>query len=73
MPTQAELLADAKAALHRLLTGAAAASFTDSNGERVEYQAANAPRLAAYIQKLESTVEGSRPTHTVRFTMSKGL
>ena len=72
-PTLAELLADAKAALHRLLTGAAAVSFTDQNGEKVEYQAANAARLAAYVQQLESTVQGQRPTHTVRFTMSKGL
>ncbi len=72
MLTRDELIADAKEAYHRLLTGAAAASFTDQNGERVEYQAANAPRLAAYITTLESQATGARP-HTLRFSTTKGI
>jgi hypothetical protein len=71
--TRAELLADAKAALHRLLTGAAAASFTDSNGERVEYQAANIARLQAYVSQLEAELGGPKRPHTIRFATSKGI
>jgi hypothetical protein len=72
MPTLDELIAEAKDAYHRLMTGAAAVSFTDQNGERVEYQAANAARLAAYITTLEAQATGARP-HTLRFATSKGI
>ncbi len=73
MLTPAEALAEAKEAYHRLLTGAAAASFTDQNGERVEYQAASAPRLAAYIAQLESEIAGAKRPHTIRVQTSKGI
>lgn len=73
MATPAEQLAQAKAAYHALMTGQAAVSFTDSNGERVEYNWASADKLAAYIQTLAATVAGQTPTHTVRFSTSKGL
>lgn len=69
----AEQLADAKAAYHQLLTGQAAVSFTDQNGEKVDYRSADAPKLAAYIQNLAAAVAGQSPTHTVRFSTSKGL
>ena len=66
-------LAEAEAAYHALMTGQAAVSFTDQNGERVEYRGADAPRLAAYIQALAGAVAGQARTHTVRFSTSKGL
>lgn len=45
-------LADAEAQLHLVLTGQAARVFVDQNGERIEYTAANASRLQAYIAEL---------------------
>lgn len=47
-----EKIADAQAKQHSLLTGTLARVFVDQNGERIEYNAANAPRLAAYIADL---------------------
>lgn len=49
-----EQLADAEKAYHDLMTGTAVVEVTDQNGERVKYQAANAFRLAAYIQDLRA-------------------
>ena len=69
----AQQLADAKAAYHALMTGQAAVSFTDQNGEHVEYNRASADNLAAYIQTLAAAVAGQTPTHTVRFSTSKGI
>jgi hypothetical protein len=56
MATNAELLAQAKAAYHDLMIGQSARVVVDQNGERVEYTAANAARLAAYIQYLENLI-----------------
>lgn len=47
-------LAEAENALHLLLTGSQARVVVDSNGERVEFSAANAARLRAYIDELKS-------------------
>lgn len=47
-----ERLADAEAALHRLMVGESARVFVDQNGERVEYAVANANRLRAYIHEM---------------------
>ncbi len=62
MATVAEQLADAEQQYHLLLTGRATRVFVDQNGERVEYVAANASRLSAYIadlrRKLGTTVVG---------------
>lgn len=56
------LLNDARKAYHELMTGQQARVFVDQNGERIEYTASSAPRLAAYIAQLErmlgSTVLG---------------
>jgi len=68
MATNAELLADAKAALHKLMTGTAAKVFVDQNGERIEYVAANANRLSAYIAELERLV-GTRTSGPLRVWM----
>ncbi len=46
-------LADAEKALHSLLMGGTARTFVDQNGERVEFTAANAGRLRAYIYELK--------------------
>lgn len=73
MATLAEQLTEARAAYHRLQLGELAVSFTDQNGERVEYNRASAPRLAAYITELERQLAGHNRTGTVRFATSKGL
>lgn len=49
-------LAEAKAAYHKLMLGRSARVFVDQNGERVEYTAANASRLSAYIKDLETAL-----------------
>jgi|CryGeyDrversion2_3_1046612.scaffolds.fasta_scaffold00260_3 hypothetical protein len=54
--TIAEKLVEAETALHELLTGTSARVVVDQNGERVEYTAANAPRLRAYIEELKRTL-----------------
>lgn len=46
-------LSQAEAALHQLMMGGSARTFVDQNGERVEFTAANAPRLRAYIYELK--------------------
>jgi hypothetical protein len=53
--TQA-MLTEARKAYHSLMTGVAARVVVDQNGERVEFVAANAPKLYAYIQQLEMTL-----------------
>lgn len=46
-------LTQARAALHKLMTGKSVVSLTDQNGERVEYRPANANQLRSYIKDLE--------------------
>lgn len=46
-------LAEAQAALHKLMIGQSARVFVDQNGERVEFTAANAQRLRTYIHELK--------------------
>lgn len=60
-----ELLNDARAKYHALLTGASPRVVVDQNGERVEYAAANRSSLYNYIKELElalGTPCGSSPT-----------
>jgi hypothetical protein len=56
MATPAELLAEAKAARHKLVIGQLARVFMDQNGERVEYTATNIKALDAYISSLEGQI-----------------
>ena len=56
MATTAELLVEAEAAYHKLMTGTMASVFVDQNGERIEYTQANANRLAAYIAELKRRI-----------------
>lgn len=58
--TLAEQLADAKAQYHDLQTGQKVRVLVDQNGERVEFTAANAGRLASYITSLERQLGTSR-------------
>ena len=46
-------LTEAEGALHNLLTGQHARVVVDSNGERIEFTAANADKLRAYIAQLQ--------------------
>ena len=45
-------LAEAEEAYHRLQTGVSARVVVDSNGERIEFTAANRRYLISYIQQL---------------------
>ena len=53
MVTLREKLAEAEQAYHDLMLGRSVRVVVDQNGERVEYTAANAARLAAYIADLK--------------------
>ena len=59
-------LAEAQRAYHDLMLGQQVRVFVDQNGERVEYTAANASRLQAYIQSLISLLNS--PTGCVTAT-----
>lgn len=56
-------LAAAEEAYDALMLGQSARVVQDANGERVEYTAANASRLEAYIEKLKLDIKnfGSTP------------
>ena len=66
MATTAELLSDAEAAYHKLMTGQALASFTDQNGESVTYAKADASKLLVYINGLKGLVAGGTPSGPMR-------
>lgn len=67
--TLQEQLDDAKNQYHLLVTGQAAEVYVDQNGERIEYQAAHAGRLAAHIAKLERQVAGTNTLGPMRVLM----
>lgn len=46
-------LAQAEQAYHDLMTGKSAKVFVDQNGERVEFNTANARPLQSYIEELK--------------------
>lgn len=47
-------LNEAETAYHNLRIGAQARVYVDQNGERVEFAAANADRLRAYIMEMKA-------------------
>lgn len=49
-----QLLAEARAAYHKLVTGLSAREVVDQNGERVTFTAANRSALYNYILELET-------------------
>ena len=55
----ADDLAAAKQAYFNLVTGKMPKVVWDQNGERIEYTAANADRLKAYIADLEAQIAGT--------------
>jgi len=61
LTTQQKLDA-AEAAYHDLMTGRSARVVVDQNGERVEFTAANASRLQAYINTLQAQIAGQSAT-----------
>lgn len=52
-------LAEAEQAYHELSTGQSVRTFVDQNGERVEYNAANAYRLSTYIAELRRRINAA--------------
>lgn len=52
--TLSEQLRAAEQAYHDLMTGKSARVVVDSDGSRVEYSAANAERLRAYVAELRA-------------------
>lgn len=56
MATLQQRLDEAEAAYHDLMLGQSARVVLDQNGERVEFTAANAARLYAYIQSLKAEI-----------------
>ena len=52
-----KILNEARAAYHALLTGTSPRVIVDSNGERVEFTAANRGSLYTYIQQLETALQ----------------
>lgn len=48
-----EMLKEARDAYHHLLTGKTVVTLIDQNGERIEFQKANATNLANYIRMME--------------------
>lgn len=64
--TIAEKLVEAEKAYHELMTGRAAKVYVDQNGERVEYQPANAGRLQAYIEDLKRQLSPCTPVGPLR-------
>ena len=65
--TLAQLLAEAEAAYHQLMTGRAVVECHDQNGESVKYATANAFRLAAYIQELKNQLGGGTGSRPMQF------
>lgn len=59
--TNAQRLAEAKAAYHSLVTGTMARVVVDQNGERVEFTSAKKADLYAYIQELQALEPGFLP------------
>lgn len=63
-----EMLAEARAAYHRIAIGGGIYQFRDQNGEQVSYSRTDLGKLAAYIQWLEGQL-GIRPTRPMKVWM----
>lgn len=71
MPTHVthEMLAEARAARHRLLTGEGVYQFRDQNGEQVSYARTDLTKLDAYIRWLESELGVGIPVPVMKVWM----
>lgn len=67
MTTTAELLADARTAYHRLMTGTSVVEVRDQNGETIRYKFADEGKLLAYIQSLERQLSGAAYSGPMQF------
>lgn len=63
------MLNDARAQYHLLQTGNKAKVVVDQNGERVEFTAITADKLAQYIKSLERLLGGSGSLGPARVTL----
>lgn len=54
--TLRQRLTEAREARHKLSIGGGVVEVQDSNGERIRYTPASAPRLASYISELETQI-----------------
>jgi hypothetical protein len=69
MATNAELLAEARDAYHKLQTGALDVEIHTSSGEVVKYAAVDVAKLEGYIARLESRAAsdaGARRARSVK-------
>lgn len=57
--TTAQRLAEAKDALHAILTGQGVIRVQDQSGEAITFSTANVNRLRAYILELEAELAGT--------------
>lgn len=60
--TTAQQLEAARAAYHKLMTGQAAETFVDQNGEQIRFTRMNANSLLSYIQRLEAQIAAGDST-----------
>ena len=69
--SNADLLVEARAALHSIMTGTQAVEVRDSTGESIRYSNGNVSRLRAYIKELEALCadEASGDNSNTRFPM----
>lgn len=51
------MLDSAEEAYHRIMVGETVREIVDQNGERVTYNSATAPQLAAYIARLQMQIK----------------
>lgn len=56
-PATQQMLDEAVAAYHRIVTGGGVYEYRDQNGEVVRYSRVNLPQLAAYIEKLQGQLD----------------
>lgn len=66
MATNEELLVDAQAKYHALITGVSPRVVVDQSGERVEFTAANKAGLAQYIQSLQNSISNTSLNRPMR-------
>lgn len=59
MAIPADLLADAEAKYHALMTGRAIVELRDQNGETVRYSQARKGDLKLYVEELRALVNGT--------------
>lgn len=64
-----EMLAEARAARHRLLIGGGVYQFRDSNGEQVSYAKTDLNKLDAYIRWMESELGVGVPVPLMKVWM----